>query len=180
MINPQIRMRRLRKDYELARQIHDKHGLIQIADMLGDPPSRYIIQYACRGIIQVINSQPVYGDLHRVLINLTESYPTSLPMMEWLTPIFHPNILPDGQSVCIGPWYPAKTLDQVIIMLGEMVQYKNYASHDPLFLEASLWAMNNKHLFPVDDRSLLDPGRTTPTSRRSRPQNGEIDISIIG
>ena len=178
MINPQIRLRRLRADYERVRQLHDQHGLIQILETQGDPPTKYIIQYTCRGIARVLGGEPLYTEMHRVFIHLTEAYPTNQPMMEWMTPIFHPNIRPDGQSVCIGTWYPAKTLDQLILMMGEMVQYKNYASHDPLFLDASLWAMNNKHLFPVDERDLLHP-LAAPASARRQPQDSEIDISIV-
>lgn len=179
MINPQIRIRRLRADYERVRKIHDSNGLIQIEEALGDPPDRYIMRFTCRGIARIVGGRPIFSDLHRVAALLTESYPTSQPLLNWLTPIFHPNIKPDGQSVCIGTWYPAKTLDQLFIMLGEMIQYKNYASHDPLFLDGSLWAMNNKQLFPVDGRDLLHPHIAGLANSKRQVPGSEFSITIL-
>ncbi len=180
MLNPRIRKRRLRAEYERVRGLHDKGGLIAIENALGDPPDRYVIQFTCRGIAAVVNDRPIYNDLHRVALVLADTFPTDQPLMEWLTPIFHPNISANGEAVCIGAWYPAKTLDELITMFGEMIQYKNYASHDPLHIEASLWAMKHKKLFPVDERSLLDPNQSVQSSRRIRAGKTDFDIVILG
>lgn len=176
MLNPRIRAKRLQAEYARLRELHDKHGLIAIEQTLNDPPDHYIIRFTCRGIARMIGDQPVYSDLHRVAMALTGSYPTAQPLMEWLTPIFHPNIRENGQEVCIGKWFPAKTLDQLVLMLGEMIQYKNYASHDPLHLEASLWAMQHKELFPVDNRSLLEPYSSGQISQPKVVVDDGIDI----
>jgi ubiquitin-protein ligase len=180
MLNPRIRANRLRAEYDRVRALHDSGGLIQMETALGDPPDRYLIRYTCRGIAQVIGDQPLYSNLHRVALVLTSTYPTERPQMEWLTPIFHPNISTNGESVCIGEWYPAKTLDQLLIMLGEMIQYKNYGSYKPLHLEASLWTMAHRQLFPVDARLLLDPDRTAPVHPRAGVREGELDIRVFG
>ena len=180
MLNPVMRAKRLRADFERVRALHDRAGLIAIEQVSGDPPDRYLIRFTCRGIAGLYGSQPVYTDVHRVQLTLTDVYPTDKPLMEWLTPIFHPNIRENGQEVCIGRWFPAKTLDQLVLMLGEMIQYKNYASHDPLHLDASLWAMANKHLFPVDPRILLDPRRPVQERQRGTTGENEIDIRIFG
>ena len=179
MLSPAIRAKRLRAEYTRVNDLHSKGGLITIDEFWGDPPDRYVIRYSCRGIARVFNDVPLYSDIHRVKLVLTASYPTTSPYMEWLTPIFHPNIRSNGQEVCIGSWYPAKTLDELVIMLGEMIQYKNYASHDPLYLEASLWAMQHKHLFPVDSRSLLDPNAAIPVQTRVARSEAAVDISIL-
>jgi ubiquitin-protein ligase len=170
----------LRAEYDRVRALHDSGGLIQIETAFGDPPDRYLIRYTCRGIAHVIGNQPFYSNLHRMALVLTNTYPTEQPQMEWLTPIFHPNISANGEAVCIGKWYPAKTLDQLLIMIGEMIQYKNYASHDPLHLEASLWAMAHKQFFPVDARLLLDPGRTERVIPRAGVRESELDIRVFG
>lgn len=180
MLNPRIRTKRLRDEYERVRKLHDSSGLIAIESVLGDPPDRYIVRYTCRGIARVIGDHPIYSDLHRVALTLTGTYPIEQPQLEWLTPIFHPNVGADGESVCIGAWFPAKTLDQLLLMLGEMIQYKNYASHDPLYLEASLWAMAHKELFPVDERLLLDPHRPVHSTKQARTKESELEIVILG
>lgn len=179
MINPQRRMQRLQADYEGVLQIHQSQGLIQVEQVLGDPPNRYLIRYTCRGIARVVDGRPFFSEMHQVVIELTATYPTSQPLLQWLTPIFHPNITPDGQRVCIGTWYPAKKLPELIMMLGEMIQYKNYASHDPLYLEASLWAMGSKHLFPVDKRDLLHPHKISSVRPNQPAAESDILISVI-
>jgi ubiquitin-protein ligase len=67
--------------------------------------------------------------------------------------MFHPNIHVTG-AVCIGAWWPAKKLDELLMSLAEMVQYKNYDPKDPMNSKAAAWALRHKNLFPVDSRSL--------------------------
>lgn len=179
MLNPKIRARRLQAEYERVHSLHEQKGLFEIVYMEGEPPDRYVFQFTCRGIAAVVNDLPVYSDQHQVALMLTETYPTTMPLMEWLTPVFHPNIRADGQAVCIGSWYPAKTLDQLVFMLGEMIQYQNYASHDPLNLQASLWAMAHKHLFPVDDRLFLQPQRKVSKSESGAAAQNEPEIQFL-
>jgi hypothetical protein len=65
-------------------------------------------------------------------------------------------------------------------MLGEMIQYKNYAAHDPLYPEASFWAMSHKNLFPVDKRSLLEPWKTALAGPRPEALERDLDIQVLG
>lgn len=179
MLNPKIRNKRLRAEYDRVRALHEREGLFAILGTRGEPPDRYVFRFTCRGIAFVLGDEPVYSEEHNVAIILTDTYPTTEPLMEWLTPIFHPNIQSDGHRVCIGSWYPAKTLDQLVLMLGDMIQYRNYASHDPLNLEASLWAMSRKELFPVDRRILLDPNRDTAVASPAESSDGELEIQLF-
>jgi ubiquitin-protein ligase len=179
MLNPRIRAKRLLAEYKRLQEIDRRSELISIEETDNNPPDRYTIHFSCRGILKAIRNEPVYGDLHRVKISLTGTFPTTAPQIEWLTPIFHPNIREYGQEVCIGSWFPAKTLDQLVLMLGEMIQYKNYASHDPLNLEASLWAMKHKQLFPVDKRSLLKSNRADPKIEKNSRIDDLVDIVIL-
>lgn len=180
MLNPLIRSRRLTAEFQRLQVIHNRRGLIAIEDSRGTPPDFYVIRYMCRGILRIEDGKPVYGNTHRVLIQLTSSFPTTQPLMRWLTPLFHPNVSEGGEAVCVGSWFPAKTLDQLVLMLGEMIQYKNYASHDPLRVDASLWAMQNKHLLPVDNRLLLDPTRIERIKDSAYAQAEDIRIRILG
>jgi len=90
--------------------------------------------------------------------------------MKWLTPIWHPNINHLNGSVCIDAawWTASRSLDRLIIMLGEMLQYKNY--HDdptkppfPWDPEAARWSREYRkthpNIFPVDHRELMRPER---------------------
>lgn len=44
----------------------------------------------------------VHRFVHRIAIIVSEDYPMEKPIVKWLTPIFHPNIMPpeDGGYVC--------------------------------------------------------------------------------
>ena len=114
MLNPRIRDKRLAAEYARVRQMHERRGLFALEKVEGDPPYVYVFRFTCRGIARVMFDEPIYSERHLVAAQLTETYPTTPPLLEWLTPIFHPNIRPDGQAVCIGDWYPAKTLDQLV------------------------------------------------------------------
>ena len=90
--------------------------------------------------------------------------------MKWLTPIWHPNINHLNGSVCIDAawWTASRSLDRLVIMLGEMLQWKNF--HDdptkppfPWDADAARWSREYRKIhpnaFPVDTRELMRPER---------------------
>ena len=149
-----IRETRLRNDFQNVRALVHRSEFIQIVTSEGEPPEKYLIRFTCRGVEKIQPSgAPVYRESHEVQIYLHAEYPLKQPQLKWLTPIFHPNIHMTG-AVCIGAWWPAKTLDELLYTLGEMIQYKNYDPKDPMNSKAAAWALKNKTLFPVDQRGL--------------------------
>lgn len=183
--NPRIR--RLRKDYELIQEVVARSDLISVnvkSARMGLPPERYIITYKCKGIIGLDRRKnPKIGEKHQVEIYLHSQYPQRWPGMKWLTPIWHPNINHANGSVCIDAawWSASRSLDRLVIMLGEMVQYKNF--HDdpskppfPWDMEAARWTRQfrktHPHYFPVDNRELLRPERVkiSKSKVRTRPK----------
>jgi len=168
------RMRRLRGDLKLMQDLAARSDLISFtahSARKGLPPERYVVTYTCRGIVGVTKQgKPKYGSRHQVEIYLHAQYPQRWPGMKWLTPIWHPNINHLNGSVCIDAawWTASRSLDRLVLMIGEMVQYKNF--HDdptkppfPWDPEAARWcrAYRKKHpdTFPVDKRELLRPER---------------------
>ncbi len=175
-INQSPRMRRLQADYQLMQELAARSKLIDFvahSARKGLPPERYIVTYKCRGIIGVDRyGKPRYGNKHRVEIYLHSQYPQRWPGMKWLTPIWHPNINHVNATVCIDAawWTASRSLDRLVIMIGEMVQYKNF--HDdptkppfPWDPEAARWCRDyrgkNPNAFPVDNRELLLPEKIT-------------------
>jgi len=149
-----IREARLRNDYEQVRNLINRSELIHIVTTEGIPPEKYLIRFTCRGVEKIKpNGDPVFREQHEVSVYLHAEYPLKQPQLKWLTPMFHPNIHVTG-AVCIGAWWPAKKLDELLLSLAEMVQYKNYDPKDPMNSKAAAWALRHKHLFPVDSRSL--------------------------
>ena len=162
-----IRETRLRNDHKRIRDLVNRSELIHILHAEGNPPEKYHIQFTCRGIGKLgAAGKPVFRDKHEVSIYLHAEYPLKQPQLKWLTPIFHPNIHSSG-AVCIGAWWPAKTLDELLLTLGEMVQYKNLGPKDPMNSKAAAWALRNKRKFPIDPRPL-----------KGRSREDEINIGI--
>jgi len=168
------RMRRLRADFELMQELASRSDVISFrakSPRPNLPPETYIVTFKCRGIIDVDRQgNPKYGTNHQVEIYLHNQYPQRWPGMKWLTPIWHPNINHLNGSVCIDAawWTASRSLDRLVVMLGEMVQYKNF--HDdptkppfPWDPEAARWCREyrKKHAntFPVDHTELLRPER---------------------
>lgn len=184
-IDQSPRIRRLRADFNLIQELNSRSDLIHVEPVAarpGIPPDRYIVTFRCKSIIDVDrNGNPKYGDKHQVDIYLHNQYPQRWPGMNWLTPIWHPNINHLNGTVCIDAawWAASRSLDRLVIMLGEMLQYKNF--HDdptkppfPWDPEAARWcrAYREKHpdVFPVDKRELLRPERIKilkPDSKKS-------------
>jgi len=166
------RMRRLKADQQLMQELAERSNLIEYSSksvVPGLPPEKYIVTYKCKGIIGVNkDGHPQYGNNHQLEIYLHNQYPQRWPGMKWLTPIWHPNINHINGTVCIDAawWTASRSLDRLVIMIGEMVQYKNF--HDdptkppfPWDPEAARWCRayraKNPGAFPVDQRELLKP-----------------------
>ena len=189
------RFRRLRGDHERMIELAARSDLIRFEPTLqrpGWPPERYLVTFSCKGISGVDGrGRPKFAERHQVEIYLHNQYPQRWPGLKWLTPIWHPNINHLNGTVCIDAawWTAGRSLDRLVLMLGEMVQYKNF--HDdptappfPWDPEAARWCRDyrRKHpqAFPVDRRELLRPERirlsepgpeqSPERSRRTRPR----------
>ena len=117
-IDQSPRMRRLRADYNLIQELNTRSDLIHVEPVAahpGIPPDRYIVTFLCKSIIDVDRAgNPKYGEKHQVDIYLHNQYPQRWPGMNWLTPIWHPNINHLNGSVCIDAawWAASRSLDQ--------------------------------------------------------------------
>lgn len=187
------RMRRLRGDYELMRELDARSDLISFKSSSTNPnlpPERYIVTFKCKSIVAVDRQgNPTFSEHHQVEIYLHNQYPQRWPGMKWLTPIWHPNINHLNGSVCIDAawWAASRSLDRLVVMLGEMLQYKNY--HDdptkppfPWDAEAARWSREYRkthpNAFPVDHRELLRPERVKLTSTDSTATKSKVQLKL--
>jgi ubiquitin-protein ligase len=181
------RMRRLRADHQLMQELAARSDLISFearGARASLPPETYIVTFKCRSIVDVDRQgNPKFGNHHQVEIYLHNQYPQRWPGMKWLTPIWHPNINHLNGSVCIDAawWTASRSLDRLVVMLGEMLQYKNF--HDdptkppfPWDPEAARWCREYRKRhpdsFPVDNRELLRPERVKlkPARAKTKPR----------
>lgn len=152
--------RRLIQEQERLLRLPSKSPLIEVeqANEFGDT---FIITYHVKGLMWLEGAgAPSISTCHRMELYFHERFPRFPPRLLWLSSIFHPNILSNDENggVCIGKWAPSQLVDDLVVMIGEMVQYKLYNIHDPLNPKAARWAEKMQHLLPVDKRNIIGGG----------------------
>ena len=181
------RTRRLKADHQRMQELVAQSDLIEFSTpgvRRGMPPEKYLVTYKCKGIVGVDRQgNPKFGNRHQVEIYLHNQYPQRWPGMKWMTPVWHPNINHINGTVCVDAawWTASRSLDRLVLMIGEMVQYKNY--HDdptkppfPWDPEAARWCREYRkrtpRAFPVDERELLRPERVRlkPSPKPTKPR----------
>lgn len=149
-MNP--RLRRLESDYNQIRTAFAGHRLIDVEPIQGNPPEKYRVVYRVKGVSKLGSSGPVISQNHKAIIYLHADYPRSKPKLEMETPIWHPNF---GPYICIDDhWGAGETLVDIIVQIGDMIQYRSYNPKSPLNAVAAKWSMENRHLFPIGNVDL--------------------------
>lgn len=151
------RLRRLHADLAAMIELTRSSELIRMSGA-GNPPDRYVVSYSCRGLyLPAAGAAPRVRQEHAAEFYLHRDYPRRPPQIVWRTPIFHPNILSaaNGGAVCIGSWTPSESLADLVVRVGQMVQYRQYNPDDVLDREAAAWALQHARQLPVDDRPLV-------------------------
>ena len=180
------RYARLAIEYTKLMNLAERSSFIKIRPVEvqpGWPPEKYIITYTCKGVASVDKrGGPSISELHQVSMYMGSDYPFKEPYLKWLTPIWHPNIdHEEPHHVCtnnVQNWFAAKPLAELVLAMGEMVQYKHYhakwVSPFPLDRAAADWVLEVAEPRgilgpdkPFDDRPLLQPQRMRKKRRRS-------------
>jgi ubiquitin-protein ligase len=136
-MNP--RQRRLAADLaqmlELARQ-----GTVSFRTE-GDPPDVYHLLIASPGLARDVHGRLTIRRVHRCSAYLHLDYPRRPPIVTWLTPVLHPNILPPERNggVCIGAWSAGESLADLVRRLVDLVSYRSFNVHDPLDPAVAAW-----------------------------------------
>jgi ubiquitin-protein ligase len=146
-MNP--RLRRLQADYDLVREVFSGHPHVRV-EPLGNrlPPESYRADFQLPGLY-LERDQPNYRDFHSVEIMLPREYPAEKPYCVPLTPVFHPNI---RDYYCLADyWAAGQTLVDVIVKIGDMIQWRTYNPASPLDAVAAKWAVQQEPtgIFPI-------------------------------
>lgn len=153
----QPRLRRLVADYERVKLAFTGHPRIQLVAVEGDPPEKYVFQYAVKGLVPDAQGRPAEGACHRAEVFLPLEYPRRPPFCRMITPVFHPNI--DPQKICIGDhWSAGQTLDQLVAHIGQIISFQSYNTKSPLNAVAAAWVDENLQRLPLDTADLSGLG----------------------
>lgn len=174
-MNP--RMMRLSADYEKMRTEFLGHRYVSVVAVGVAPADRYTVTYRVPGVRwDTSSNRPIVVNEHIAEIYLHADYPREKPKCVLKTPIWHPNF---GSYICIGDhWCAGETLVDVIVQIGDMIQYKSYNPKSPLNAAAARWSVENKHMFPVGRVDILQP---EPDVNFGGPDGGnrEDDLGIV-
>jgi ubiquitin-protein ligase len=123
----------------------------------GNPPDVYHLMVNEKGIALGANGKIALRGLHRFDAYLHREYPRRPPIITWLTPIFHPNILGPERNggVCIGSWSAAESLSDLCVRLRDLVAYRSVNPDDALNREAGEWAKQHLVRAGVDLQQLV-------------------------
>lgn len=153
------RERRLNADFRGVVELRSQSSIMEF-EAKGSPPEKYRFKFKGNGVSLDAKGKIVKQLEHVVVVELGAAYPRLVPNLAWQTPIFHPNISVGG-VVCLGGygthWVPSLTLSELVIMLWDMIRYKNFDSESPYNREAAGWARDQQEgTFPLDARPIRD------------------------
>ncbi|ETR70567.1 MAG: hypothetical protein OMM_03147 [Candidatus Magnetoglobus multicellularis str. Araruama] len=120
-------------------------------------PTLYMItfKYDSYKCLSSDGKEPLLLNKHEVEILLHENYPQEAPYVKWITPIFHPNISAETGDVCLGVlkkrYLPGLGLARIVVMLSEMIQFRNFDKTDSLNTNAAEWINDPENWKYIED-----------------------------
>lgn len=144
-VDAHARMSALVADHNDLQALTRQNPRISFEANRSHAPDRYevTLRYPSFAAPRAGECEPGRLEVHRVEIAQGAYYPRQAPRVRWLTPIFHPNIAPDGR-VCLGVlgerYLPGLGLGRLVRMLAEMVQWRNFDAEHPFNAAAADWA----------------------------------------
>ncbi len=136
-------------DFEEVKKILAQHPRISLVQTEGEPPDCYHIAYHLIGLAKAEDGSIAKVSKHEVMITLPFGYPHFPPAVKPLTPVFHPNVDPDGVRIS-SRWQQEASLAKIIPYIGEMFCGKVYSLDEPFNQEAADWYASHAAELPLD------------------------------
>ena len=157
-MNP--RLRRLEADYREIRRRFDTDPNVTVLPIGPIPPDRYQVIYSVPSLRRHGSKDVTQTQQTTVVISLPMGYPREKPHAETADPVFHPNF---GKYICIADfWAPGQSLSDIIVSIGDMLQYRKYNIRSPLNAVAAEWANAHADSLPLSNIEIGSV--TTPLS----------------
>lgn len=146
------RHRRLASDQQQLFTAFSAHPYIRVEPLGPAPAEKYRVIYTVPGLHMTPANELVTINQHIVELNLVSGYPREKPYCTSLSPVFHPNF---ANHICVADyWSPGQALVDVVIQIGDMLQYKTYNTQSPLSAVAARWAAENVNRLPIGNLNL--------------------------
>lgn len=149
-MNP--RLRRLENDYQEIRRRFDGDSYVEVLPLGTVPPQQYQLIYRVPSLRINMSNSPVMVPQTIINLSLPMGYPREKPNAVAIDPVFHPNF---GNYVCIADfWSPAQSLSDIIVLMGDMLQWKKFNIRSPLNAVAAEWAVEHGGEIPIGNIEL--------------------------
>jgi ubiquitin-protein ligase len=146
-------MRRLQADHDDIVLGFEGHPHVAVSGIGPPPPDRYQVLYRVPAVVTTPDNRLELRHQHLVTIQLPAGYPREKPYCTCDSPVFHPNF---GNYVCIADfWNPSQSVIDVIVQIGDMLQYKLFNTRSPLNAVAAKWAVEHLDRLPVGSLELF-------------------------
>lgn len=121
-----IREKRLRGELDRMELLKEESTLFDFKTQ-GSPPEQYLICFMCKGLAE----PDIISEEHIVGVYLHAEYPIKPPIVRWLTPIYHPNILiPNRMTFKHPETGEAMSMDEMRGLMEEAeVEIPEYMQH---------------------------------------------------
>jgi ubiquitin-protein ligase len=147
------RARRLTSDYAALTEAFAGHPAITVLPIGPTPPERYRVVYDVPALALTPDRRPHRTHQTIVEILLPPTYPREKPYLTTNYAVFHPNF---GAHVCIADhWSPSQSLVDIIVEVGDMLQWRLYNVKSPLNAVAASWSDENVSQLPVGNVDVL-------------------------
>lgn len=146
------RLRRLEADQRRLMSAFAGHPHVRVEPVGPTPAERYRITYTVLGLHRTPQNELVRAGIHVVDVVLPGGYPREKPYCTTASPIFHPNF---GNYICIADfWSPSQSLLDVVVQIGDMIQFRSHNTGSPLNALAARWAAENPGRLPVGNTEI--------------------------
>lgn len=155
------RVRRLTMEADELRTNFQGHPFIRVTPVGWEPAERYTVEYWVRGVVLSDGAaQPTFAEYFTASIVLPAEYPRVKPLCTMETPVFHPNFgARVGDEICIADyWTPSQSVSDIIVRIGEMLQFQDYNVKSPLNAVAARWTDSNRNALPVGTKEMVRRG----------------------
>jgi ubiquitin-protein ligase len=157
------------RDRRLMADLHAMHELVSRSPEIdfqceGDPPETYTVMFNVAGLGLDKTGLPALRTTHRCSIYLHRDYPRRAPVISWITPVYHPNLLGPERNggVCIGSWSAGESLSDLVQRLADLVSFRTYNVSDPLDKNAAAWVRKSGIPRGADIAAWLTSGGSDP------------------
>jgi len=133
--------------YSQIKKDFVSHPIISVIPIKGDPPDQYEITYTITGMRKSANGKIIEAIDHKVELAIPFGFPHFPPSCKPKSDVFHPDF--DPAAICLGDfWEQDRTLSDVIIHIGQMINGEIYSTTNAFNEDAADWYLKNTGKFP--------------------------------